>query len=144
MPLNAAKTYRGIKVTCSYCRGEVSAVEEYYKCDCGSTVISRKEYQEFCKYWADTWRQEEIDEVVTKVADMLNNFSDTPTKLFVEGMARKHRTLQQSFTNLCTAWLRHLAALEPNQFDGRNEASVKLAKEIIEKVKAAVYSLPMV
>jgi predicted metal-dependent hydrolase len=48
-------------------------------------------------------------------------------------MAHDHRTLQQTFTMLCLAWLRHLASLTDRDYDLRNEASVLLAKEIVER-----------
>jgi hypothetical protein len=40
-----------------------------------------------------------------------------------------HRTLQQRFTTTVLRWLKHLSLLSENQFDGRNEAAVQMAKE---------------
>ena len=68
---------------------------------------------------------------VRGVTSFVNGASDRPHK-FTDAMAREHRTLQQGFTGLCVAWLEHLAELEPGQYDGRNEASVELAKKLCE------------
>lgn len=81
--------------------------------------------------------------IVEMVFNHINNFSFNP-KSFVEFASRQHRTLQQTFTNLCFAWIRHLASLKENQYDGRNEYSVKVAKEIVEKVENVKYNLPMI
>ena len=81
--------------------------------------------------------------IVEMVFDHINNFCFDPKK-FVEYASRQHRTLQQTFTNLCFAWIRHLASLEENQYDGRNEASVKVCKEIVEKVDYVKSDLPMI
>ena len=51
---------------------------------------------------------------------------------FVEELSRTHRTLQQAATGVMVGWFIHLASLrEKGYFDGRNEASVKLAERII-------------
>lgn len=51
---------------------------------------------------------------------------------FAEKMGMEHPTLQQNFTKLCCAWLRHLATTE--YYDDRNIASVKFAKSIKEQL----------
>ena len=81
--------------------------------------------------------------IVEMVFNHINNICFDSTK-FVEFASRQHRTLQQTFTNLCFAWIRHLASLEEYQYDGRNEASVKMAKEIVEKVDSIKYNLPTI
>ena len=62
----------------------------------------------------------------------------------IKGMAIEHRTLQQAFTGLCLKWLCHLAELPENRYDGRNEASVKMAKAILAAVPDIKYGLPLV
>lgn len=52
---------------------------------------------------------------------------------FIEYMSREHRTLQQNLTRLCAAWLRHCAGLKEGQYDGRNEASVRLGKAMMDR-----------
>ena len=66
------------------------------------------------------------------MADYVNNMGHSP-KEFVEGMSHQHRTLQQSFTGVCIAWLKHLSELQEFQYDLRNEDSVKLAKKLLEE-----------
>jgi len=43
-------------------------------------------------------------ETVENVTDYLNSFSNKEKEFILE-MNREHRTLQQSFTKLCLAWL---------------------------------------
>jgi hypothetical protein len=45
-----------------------------------------------------------------------------------------HRTNQQTLTRFCMLWLEEQATMTEMQYDQRNEASVKLATEICEKV----------
>ena len=52
---------------------------------------------------------------------------------FIDEMSREHRTLQQGFTRLCVQWLEYLATVE--HYDLRNEASVSLGKEFVEKIE---------
>ena len=71
---------------------------------------------------------------VEKVSLMLNDFSFS-AKGFCEGMTREHRTLQQSFTRLCIEWLQTCADAN-YRYDGRNEASHKIAVEIAQSYGA--------
>lgn len=73
-----------------------------------------------------------VKTVAESVSKMLNILGDKENITeFVAHMANEHRTLQQGFTRLCVAWFEHLASLNENQYDLRNEASVKLAKKFI-------------
>lgn len=74
-------------------------------------------------------------ETVVMVADYLNSFSNKE-KEFITEMNMEHRTLQQSFTKLCLAWLENCAS-EDYRFDGRNEASHKVSKEVVEGFRDA-------
>ena len=51
-------------------------------------------------------------------------------------MGMEHPTLQQNFTKLCCAWLRHLATTD--YWDARNKASVDFAKSIKDELWHAV------
>ena len=51
---------------------------------------------------------------------------------FAEKMGMEHPTLQQNFTKLCCAWLRHLATTD--YWDARNKASVDFAKSIKDEL----------
>jgi len=64
--------------------------------------------------------------------------------MFIRSMSREHRTLQQSFTRICLAWLWHLSQLEDGYYDLRNEASVKTAKELMKGKDKYVACLPSI
>lgn len=66
--------------------------------------------------------------VVSEVSDFLNSFHPNYAG-FVEAMAVEHRTLQQSFTQLCLEWFKYLA--NTPYYDERNEASVMVARAVI-------------
>ena len=72
-------------------------------------------------------------ETVINVTDYLNSFS-SKEKEFILEMNREHRTLQQSFTKLCLAWLENCAS-EDYHFDGRNEQSHGIAKDVMTGFK---------
>jgi hypothetical protein len=74
-------------------------------------------------------------EVVINVTDYLNSFGNK-NKEFIQEMNREHRTLQQNFTKLCMAWLENCAS-EEYRFDGRNEASHNVSKEMVEGFRDA-------
>jgi hypothetical protein len=66
------------------------------------------------------------------ITDGLNTYGhDSVIQATCKALSNSHRTLQQTFTMLCFAWIRYLAKLETYQFDGRNEASVKAARKIV-------------
>lgn len=71
---------------------------------------------------------------VDTVSTMLNDFSFS-ARGFCEGMTREHRTLQQSFTRLCIEWLQTCADAN-YRYDGRNEASHKIAVELAQSYGA--------
>ena len=74
-------------------------------------------------------------ETVDKLGRFVNVMGDSErVNLLIEAMANDHRTLQQGFTRLALAWLVHLAGLKEGHYDLRNEASVKLAKKLLEGV----------
>ena len=77
------------------------------------------------------------------MAEFVNTFN-SDNKNFVESMAIQHRTLQQAFTGLCLNWFAYLATLNENQYDARNEYSVKVAKTIAEKIPDIKYGTPMI
>lgn len=72
-------------------------------------------------------KEEEFAEVASNA---VNPMGFSPER-FAEAMGRQHRTLQQNFTKICLAWIMHLASRRENQYDLRNEASVKVAKKIL-------------
>lgn len=70
------------------------------------------------------------EEAVQAMTEFVNNFG-VDEKAFIDNMSYEHRTLQQSFTKLCLKWLEH-AASDQYRFDGRNEATHKVAKQLLE------------
>lgn len=64
------------------------------------------------------------------VADGLNCFVFND-KAFCDAMTKQHRTLQQSFTNLCLEWIKTCGSLD-YRYDGRNEMSHYVCKDLIE------------
>lgn len=81
--------------------------------------------------------------VVRVMTGYLNILDSRRIEQFVECMAFEHRTLQQSFTRLCVAWLTHLGR-DVQLYDDRNEASVKLGKVFLEKIPEDVRWLPTI
>jgi hypothetical protein len=83
-------------------------------------------------------------EAAREMSDFVNNMS-CDVKKFCETMSVEHRTLQQSFSELCFAWIRHCAEkYDEGRYDGRNEFSCKVSKEIVEKVEDAQYKMPFI
>ena len=86
----------------------------------------------------------------TRVADAMNSiekvigpFNRDEQQSFIMAMLDNHRTHQQSFTRLCIAWLVALSEkYVSNQYDQRNEASCKLAHEIVKEFELEYLGLP--
>lgn len=76
-------------------------------------------------------KEELVRGVVGAVSGMLNSFDRSRLTQFCNEMSMEHRTLQQTFTSLCLRWLR-LCASEEYRVDGRNEASQRLARILLE------------
>jgi predicted sulfurtransferase len=77
-------------------------------------------------------QEQKTDEIVNQITNYVNTFSRREE--FNEAMSREHRTLQQSFTRLCLKWLEHIAQ-EGYRTDLRNEASKKIANELVSNFK---------
>ena len=72
-----------------------------------------------------------VFEAVNTMTDYVNSFNCDYDE-FAQKMGMEHSTLQQNFTKLCCAWLRHLATKE--DWDARNKASVDFAKSIKDEL----------
>ena len=72
-----------------------------------------------------------VFEVVNTMTDYVNSFNCDYDE-FAEKMGMEHPTLQQDFTKLCCAWLKHLATTD--YWDARNKASVDFAKSIKDEL----------
>ncbi len=80
-------------------------------------------------------------ELARNITDAVNCFG-FDYKAFCEAMIGEHRTLQQTFTNICLAWLRYLSECEDWHFDGRNVQSREIATKIASRVE--LHKLPMI
>jgi hypothetical protein len=70
-------------------------------------------------------------DIVKAIINYVNN-GNSNYKEFARLMSYEHRTLQQQFTKLCIAWLKELS--ETENYDLRNEGSVKFAKSVKDKL----------
>lgn len=70
-------------------------------------------------------------DIVKEISNYVNSYR-SDYKEFARLMSCEHRTLQQQFTKLCIAWLKELS--ETENYDLRNEGSVKFAKSIKDKL----------
>ena len=80
-------------------------------------------------------------ETAEKLSSLLNDITFDAQGV-AEAMCREHRTLQQTFTNLCLAWLKQCASND-YPYDGRNEASHIVAKQIMDACPD-IQSLPFI
>ena len=72
-----------------------------------------------------------VFEAVNTMTDYVNSFNCDYDE-FAQKMGMEHPTLQENFTKLCCAWLKHLATTD--YWDARNKASVDFAKSIKDKL----------
>lgn len=87
--------------------------------------------------------RESPEGVARILADYVNRLDNTGPE-FAEEMGRQHRTLQQNFTRLCVAWLQYLGTSVDYMYDNRNQASVMLGREFVEKIPAEFRNLPTI
>ena len=78
-------------------------------------------------------------DIVKEISNYVNSYS-ADYKEFARLMSYEHRTLQQNFTKLCIAWLKELS--ETENYDLRNEESIKFAQSIKDKLDKA--NLPLI
>ena len=82
------------------------------------------------------WEEIEDAESEALVKDSVNFLNamanESRIKKFCKTMGKQHRTLQQSFSKLCYAWLRFQSdQYANNNFDGRNEYACKVAHKLM-------------
>lgn len=70
-------------------------------------------------------------ECARKIGEMANSFSFSPESIAKQIARTEHRTIQQSITRFCIAWLR-VCASDDYGYDGRNEASHRVAKQLLD------------
>lgn len=79
------------------------------------------------------YREREDNAVVEldkAISNFVNGFGYSRVSQLAEHMVNDHPTLQQSKMRLFVAFVREMAKVNP---DGRNEASVKLAKGLVKE-----------
>ena len=79
------------------------------------------------------WREvsDYTKDCARKIGEMANSFSFN-AKGVAEYIAQtEHRTIQQSITRFCIEWLK-VCASDDYGYDGRNEASHEVAKELLD------------
>jgi hypothetical protein len=84
--------------------------------------------------------QEIGEDFASTFSDFCNSMSREPKKFAVAKMLREHRTIQQNMMRFCMQFIEGMAA---NGHDGRNEASVELAKAIME-IESRKRALPYI
>ena len=101
----------------------IEAVDTPYHANLIKKLLENYKYATF-----DEWKDD--DEFVANcISDFTNSFT-FPYELIAKKMANEHNTNQQSFMRLCMAFIKLMS--EKKHWDGRNEASVKTAKKIME------------
>ena len=113
----------------------IAVTLESYKQDVILKLIEKYEYATFAE-WSDADKF-----VADTISDFTNSFS-FPDELIAKKMANEHCTLQQSFMRLCMEFIKLMS--EKNYWDGRNEASVKTAKKIMEAFGDEPIALPCI
>ncbi len=83
----------------------------------------------------------ETYEVTKSFANVVNR--GATAQMFILYMSQEHRTLQQKITSIMLSWFAYLASLNENQYDIRNEASVRIARKIMVATNG-VTNLPLI
>ena len=68
------------------------------------------------------------------LGDFVNSGGNKEMDVFVQALAREHRTLQQSSTKLMLKWIEH-AASDQYRMDGRNESTHNVCKQMVDDFK---------
>lgn len=72
---------------------------------------------------------EDANEFALIFGEFVNNMNDKPKRLAVAQLMREHRTIQQ---NMMRFVMFFVEAMSQQSFDLRNEASIELAKAIMQ------------
>ena len=70
------------------------------------------------------------------LGDFVNSGGNKEMDVFVQALAREHRTLQQSSTKLMLKWIEH-AASDQYRMDGRNKLAHLVCKEMVDGFKSS-------
>ena len=66
-----------------------------------------------------------------KIGDIANSFHFSLNAIAKQIARTEHRTIQQNITRFCVEWLR-VCASDDYGYDGRNEASHRVAKQLLD------------
>ena len=77
--------------------------------------------------------EEAVECAVKDLSAFYNRAMQTELEVFPKLWLREHRTLQQIHTGMAMQWFRGLA--EHGMCDGRNEASMSLAKKVVPLIE---------
>jgi len=88
-------------------------------------------------------KSKKANEFAEQVINFVSGANDEDFELFCQSMERVHRTHQQRFYNLLLKWTNHISD-ENFRYDGRNEASVDLAKKIKKVLEETGSYLPYI
>lgn len=81
------------------------------------------------------------EEFANAFSNFCNSMSNAPKGVAIDKMLRDHRSIQQNMMRFCLAFIARMA---DQSHDLRNEASVKLANEIMENTEYASRALPRI
>ena len=112
----------------------IEAIDTPYHANLIKKLLEKYEYATFPE-WSDK------PKFTADVIDGFVNDFGFADDLVAETMANNHPTLQQSFMRLCVKFIKKMS--EKQYYDGRNEAAVKMAKQMIEPLGDAI-GLPCV
>lgn len=85
--------------------------------------------------------REDGERFAEEFSNFCNDMRKGPKSVALEKMMREHRTIQQNMMRFCLAFI---AKMADQNHDFRNEASVKLAKEIMERTEYESRALPYI
>lgn len=89
---------------------------------------------------AEAEELEKYSQAIRVLTDGVNRISpEKMAEYMMDGVSREHRTLQQNFFKAFQIFLK---LYSEGRYDGRNEASVAWAKEVVEKVQSG--GLPLI
>ena len=112
----------------------IEAIDTPYHANLIKKLLEKYEYATFPE-WSDK------PKFTADVIDGFVNDFGFADDLVAETMANNHPTLQQSFMRLCVKFIKKMS--EKQYYDGRNEAAVRMAKQMIEPLGDAI-GLPCV
>ena len=101
--------------------------------------------REICRTMGGRVRPEDVaagQEMAEQLANFVNTFGSDRTEACARAMVHQHRTLQQSMTRLFVRFM-ELQAQE-DDYDLRNQASIRFARKLVKLMEDEQIGLPMV